>query len=67
MTVTEPNLRLLLTAREAASALAISERKLGQIAQDGGIGVVRIGRCVRFDPADLAAWIARQKHSDAGC
>jgi excisionase family DNA binding protein len=57
-----PNLRLLLTQMEAAAALAISERTLwGLTAPRGEIPAIKIGRCVRYDPKDLAAWIERQK------
>jgi excisionase family DNA binding protein len=53
--------RLLLRPREAASLLAISERKLWSLTQRGDIPPVRIGKSVRYDPADLRAWIERQK------
>ncbi len=39
--------RLLLTAREAALALAISERSLWSLTNQGVIRCVRIGRAVR--------------------
>lgn len=55
--------RLLLTAREAAQLLAISERTLWQVAKDGGIPVVRIGRSVRYAASDLRDWIERQKRA----
>jgi excisionase family DNA binding protein len=48
---------LLLTSRQAAEALAISERKLWDLTKRGDIPVVRIGRSVRYAPADLQAWI----------
>jgi excisionase family DNA binding protein len=48
---------LLLTSRQAAEALAISERKLWDLAKRGDIPVVRIGCSVRYAPADLQAWI----------
>ncbi len=54
--------RLLLTPREAAAALSISERTLWSItAPRGALRLVRIGRSVRYDPHDLAAYIERQK------
>ena len=53
--------QLLLTAAEAAKSLAISERMLRYLTADGDIQCVRIGRAVRYDPADLRAWIDRQK------
>ncbi len=56
---------LLLTARQAAKLLNISERTLYARTQDGSITVVRIGdRGIRYDPADLRAWIERAKNSE---
>ena len=53
--------RLLVTAREAADLLAISTRTLWTLTNVGDIPVVRIGRCVRYDVADLQAWIESRK------
>lgn len=54
--------RLLLTPPEAAMALAISERSLWTLTHPRGpIPAVRIGRTVRYDPADLRIWIEQQK------
>lgn len=52
--------RLLLTARDAAAALAISERKLWELTNGGVIKVVRIGRSVRYSHAALEDFIAEQ-------
>jgi excisionase family DNA binding protein len=52
---------LLLTAPQAAKALAISPRTLWSLTDTGEIPCVRIGRAVRYDPEDLRAWIARRK------
>ena len=53
---------LLLTAREATKALAISERTLWSLTDPRGpIRCLRIGRAVRYDPADLSAWIESAK------
>lgn len=52
---------LLMTARDASRALAISERQLWQRTKDGEIPCVRIGRSVRYSPIDLQAWIDQQK------
>ena len=51
---------LLLTAKQAASALAISERKLWSLTNSGEIGHVRIGRSVRYPIAGLQQWIDAQ-------
>jgi excisionase family DNA binding protein len=53
--------QLLIIPREAAKALAISERTLWQLTKDGVIPCVRIGRSVRYDLRDLQAWIDRHK------
>lgn len=52
---------LLLRPREAADALAISERKLWELTRCGEVPAVRIGRAVRYDPRDLRRWIDAQR------
>ncbi len=55
---------MLLTARQAAKALTISERTLWSLTQRGEIPAVRFGgRNVRYDPRDLDAWIQGAKNS----
>lgn len=51
----------LLRAREAAEMLAVSPRKLWELTNRGLVPCVRIGRAVRYDVRDLAAWIDEQK------
>jgi excisionase family DNA binding protein len=41
--------------------LAICESTLEKLTAAGKIAVVRIGRAVRYDLADLRAWIAERK------
>lgn len=53
--------RLLLDARETARLLSISPRSLWTLTQRGDIAHVRAGRRVLYSPADLAAWIDRQR------
>ena len=53
--------RLLWKSREAAAALCISERTLWKLTDEGKIPCVRIGRAVRYDPADIRSWIDSQK------
>lgn len=55
---------MLLTAREAAAFLRISERKLWSLTKAHEIRCVRIGRAVRYSPDDVEAYIAT--HRDAG-
>jgi excisionase family DNA binding protein len=52
---------LLLTARQAAAALSISERTLWQLTRDGAVRCVRLGRAVRYDRRDLIALIDQRK------
>ncbi len=51
----------LLSRREAATYLAVSQRKLDQLVAEGSLPRVKIGSCVRFEQADLDAFIAAQK------
>ena len=54
--------RLLLTVREAAEALSISDRKLWDLTEPRGpIRCVRVGRAVRYHPPDLERWIDEEK------
>jgi len=55
------SLQRLLRPREAADLLAISERTLWDLTNRGDLSCVRLGRSVRYDPGDLAAWIAQKK------
>ena len=53
---------VLVTAREAAKMLAVSERTLWTLADSGALPRVPIGpRGYRYDVADLRAWIATRK------
>jgi excisionase family DNA binding protein len=56
---------LLLKPRGAARALAICDRKLWELTKRGEVPHVRIGRSVRYVPADLQAWIETQKQRGA--
>ncbi len=61
---TEPKVEpMLLTARQAAKVLTISERTLFSLTKAGEITAVRFGRNVRYDPRDLDAWIQSAKNS----
>ena len=50
--------KLLLTAREAAATLSISERSLWGLTNQGLLRCVRIGRSVRYAVDDLHEFIA---------
>ena len=65
MNRTVNNLRvgqLLLTPRQAAEALQISERKLWGMKASGEIPHVLLGRSVRYPLADLQRWIDERKN-----
>ncbi len=49
--------KLLLTPREAAKALSVSEKTLYRLTKAGAIPRVRIGAAVRYSVEDLQAWI----------
>jgi excisionase family DNA binding protein len=51
----------LMTSRQAAAYLCISERKLWDLSKSGRIQTVRIDRSVRFDRDDLDEFIADAK------
>lgn len=51
----------LLTPKETSRLFSISTRKLWELTKRGEIGCVRIGRSVRYDPADLQNWIENHK------
>ena len=53
--------QLLLTPRQAAKALQISERKLWSMKASGQIPHVLLGRSVRYPLADLQQWIDERK------
>jgi len=53
--------QLLWNSRQAAQALAMSERTLWRRTQDGDIPSVRIGGLVRYSPDSLAEWIKGQE------
>ncbi len=59
---TDRPLRLLLTPRESAAALGLCEKTLWSLTDPRGpIRCVRIGRAVRYDPADLSEWVESAK------
>lgn len=53
--------RLLLTSREAAKVLAISQRTLFTLTKAGKLAVVRIGSGVRYLLSDLTKFVEAQR------
>ena len=51
----------LLTSKEAAAYLCLSEKTLWNLEQQKKIVAVRMNRLVRYDPEDLDEFIQRQK------
>ncbi len=52
--------KLLVTARQAAKMLSVSERTLWGLSDAGEIPRVKIGRAVRYSVDDLKRYIAEQ-------
>jgi len=51
----------LLKSKEAAAYLALSEKTLWNLTNAGQMRAVRMGRLVRYDPADLDEFIEQAK------
>jgi excisionase family DNA binding protein len=51
----------LLTAEEVARVLRCTERYVWRLGRDGKLPRIRVGRHVRFDPADVEAFIVEAK------
>ena len=60
------NSKLLMTARETAEALSISERKLWNLTNENEIPAIRIGRSVRYAIEDIQLWI-ETKRNEGNC
>lgn len=63
---TPPQIDRLLTYREAARLLGITDRTVWSLVHDGALPVVRFGRNVRIDPVDLREFIERGKRGEIG-
>jgi len=48
---------LLLTPRETAKRLAISERHLFQLTRSGQLPCIRVGKCVRYSVETIQKWV----------
>ena len=57
MTNKEPIQQMLLTIKEAAKLLSISERTLWTLTQTREVATVRIGRAVRYALEDLQKYV----------
>ena len=52
---------MLIRPRDAAALLALCQRTLYTMTKAGLLPCVRVGKSLRYDPADLAAWVQRAK------
>jgi hypothetical protein len=58
--------RLLVTSRDAARMLSISERTLWSVTKQRRLRCVRIGRAVRYAVGDLEAFVRGARTRDPG-
>jgi excisionase family DNA binding protein len=58
---------LLLTTRQAAALLQVSERHLFTLTREHGLPVVWLNKAKRFRPADLERWLAEHVTGGAPC
>lgn len=61
MTATQPPGRPLLTKADVCARLAVSLRTLDRLIAQNALPTIKVGRAVRFDPADVEAYIDAQK------
>jgi excisionase family DNA binding protein len=60
MTATDP-LPHLLTIEELADHLGVNVRHIRRLIAERRVPYMKVGRLVRFDPADVAVWLARTR------
>ncbi len=53
----DPPETVLLTSRDAAALLAVCEKTLWTLREDGKIAAVQLGRAIRYSKRDLLAFI----------
>jgi excisionase family DNA binding protein len=53
----------LLTAREVGERLSVSERYVWRLAREDKLPSIHIGKYIRFDPADVAAFVEASRSS----
>jgi len=66
MTMTTPDSTLLIDARAAAQKLGLGARTLWSLTNRDALPSRRIGRLVRYDPVELAAWIEADCPTEPG-
>lgn len=65
-TITPTPAALLVDARAACVMLALGSRRLWLLTNRRAIPCYRVGRSVRYAPAELARWVASGCPTDAG-
>ena len=58
-----PSMEKLLTYRDAAKLLGVTERTIWTLVNRGDLPAVRFGRSVRIDPADLRGFVEASKNN----
>jgi excisionase family DNA binding protein len=61
--VTSSNRGELLTEQQLADQWNTTPRHIRRLRVEGGLPFVKLGRLVRFDPDDIAAWVASHKRA----
>jgi excisionase family DNA binding protein len=61
---TPSDVGFLLTPRETAKRLAISERHLHRLTQSGHLPCVRVGKCVRYNVETIQNWVRETESSE---
>ncbi len=59
--VEAPLEEFLLSSRETAQRLAISERHLFELTRTGQMPCVRVGKCLRYSVETIRAWVRRSE------
>ena len=55
-----------LSASDAAAYLGLSLRHVHALRAREAIPYLKLGRLVRYDPAELDAWVDARRHGEAG-
>lgn len=58
----QPQLRQLLSIAEVADALGVDIRHVRRLVHERRIPFIKWGHLLRFDPADVAAWVDAYRH-----
>lgn len=59
---TSDRLRHLISISDVAEALGVDVRHVRRLVQERRIPYIKWGHLLRFDPAEIEAWIDRNRH-----